>query len=77
MELNTKIIVKPRYSSEYECDICLKKIDNMLYNVIVGQEIILEYEYKMLHTRVLEVLDIVCDDAIYRNIEVVVIDKNL
>ena len=37
MQLSTRIVVTPRYSSEYECDISLKIIEGTLYNVVIGQ----------------------------------------
>ena len=77
MKLDTRIIVTPRYSSEYECDICLKIIEGMLYNVIIGQEIKLMYDGKQIYTKVVGVSDGVYDDAIYRYIEVVVIDTKI
>ena len=58
-------------------DINVKKIEGMLYNVSIGQEIILSYEGKIRHTRVVNVKDTVWDNLIYREIEIVIIDRDV
>ena len=77
MELRTKIVITPKYSSEYECNICVKKIEGMLYNVSMGQEMILLYEERMRWARVINIRDCIGEDIIYREIEIVLIDKDV
>lgn len=77
MKLDTRIVIPVRYNSDYECDTCLKVIDGMLYSVAMGQEIKLVHRGKMLYTKVIGISDSVYDDAIYRYIEVVVIDRQI
>lgn len=77
MQLSTRIVVTPRYSSEYECDISLKRIEGTLYNVVIGQEIKLMNDGKHVCAKVIGVSDSVYDDAIYRYVEVIVIDTRI
>lgn len=77
MKLDTKIVIPVRYNSDYECDTCLKVIEGVLYNVIMGQEIKLIHEGKILYTKVIGISDSVYHDAIYRYIEVVAIDHKI
>lgn len=78
MKLNTRIVVPPRYSLEHECDVCLKTINDMLYNVTINQEIkIINDNGKHIRTKVIGVYDSVYDNSIYRYIEVVVIDTHV
>lgn len=78
MKLETRIIVPSRYNSTGDgLDICLKNIEDFLYDVKIGQEIRLLYEGKQLYTKVAGVFDSVYDDAIYRYVEVFVINHKL
>lgn len=77
MKLDTRIVIPVRYNSDYECDTCLKVIDGMLYSVVMGQEIKLVHRGEMLYTKVIGISDSVYDDAIYRYIEVVAIDRQI
>lgn len=76
-KLHTRITVPCRYSSDYECDTCLKTMEDMLYNVVIGQEIKLIHEGKQIYAKVIGVSDSVYDDAIYRYIEVVVVNVKI
>lgn len=77
MQLRTIIFIPARYSLGEACDICLKRIEGILYNAIIGQEIMLINNGKQTYARVIGVSDSVYDDVIYRYVEVVVIDTRI
>lgn len=77
MKLHSTIVVPNGYNSDYECDICLEKIEGFLYNTIIGQEIKMVHEGKGITTKVIGVSDNVYGGAIYRRIEVVVINTSI
>lgn len=77
MKLRTIIFVPSKYSLADACDISLKRIDGILYNAIIGQEIMLINNGKQTYARVIGVSDSVYDDAICRYVEVVVIDTRI
>lgn len=76
MKFETTIAVPNRYNSDYECNIALKRL-NILYNVVIGQEIKLICDGKWYKTKVIGVSDSVYEEIIYRYVEVVVIDCNI
>lgn len=76
MKFETTIVVPNRYNSDYECDTALKRL-NILYNVVIGQEIKLNCDGERYKTKVIGVSDSVYEDIIYRYVEVVVIDCDI
>lgn len=77
MYLQSKIVVKPKYSCEYDSDVLIRSMDNMLYNVSIGQDIQTYTNNKLYTMKVVGVFDSIYDDAIYRYIEVVVVDTKI
>lgn len=73
MKFETRIIIYNNNNDNHQN--CIKTLNDFLYNVAINQEMRMLYEGKTIECKVVAINDSVYDDAIYRYVEVVLINN--